>query len=454
LPCFRSICPLESVLRKPVLQKLFNSFASSSRSAFSYEYADTYYLPEGRFYAAPPVLKRRLGRGKALPLALGFGFSVLSVSIIQQRPLTARPANMTVFSALPAAQAPRNFGAEQIIPADGGVSAAGASRGKTGRSGKRPELDLTQTAAIGDGLIAPSAGFEREDKINRAGKGDLAAGLASNARPRLVNYDLHYAALAQDSAAQSFAASLKNQAIEAYAVRFMPPQSMDKKQPVWGFVPAPVKQKRPILPVPRLLSALVNNDKPDVLALGYAPMPANPAPESPFDSLLAEKADKNAGRFIPPVSKKDHAWAATALPASVFQPKEQKCLAEAVYFEARGESLKGQAAVAQVVLNRVRNPAYPDSVCKVVYQNVKWYNHCQFSFACDGKKHRVTELRPWHVAEAVAKAVSAGQIWLPDIGSSTHYHAVYVHPQWAVLMDKMEKIGSHIFYRTKGGGWG
>ena len=72
----------------------------------------------------------------------------------------------------------------------------------------------------------------------------------------------------------------------------------------------------------------------------------------------------------------------------MFSAKEQKCLANAIYFEARGETLRGQAAVAQVVLNRVRNPAYPETICGVVYQNQNLKNRCQFSFACDGKKDR------------------------------------------------------------------
>ncbi|MCT6872021.1 MAG: cell wall hydrolase, partial [Bartonella sp.] len=79
--------------------------------------------------------------------------------------------------------------------------------------------------------------------------------------------------------------------------------------------------------------------------------------------------------------------------------------------------------------------------------------HCQFSFACDGRKHRVTEMAHWKVAQQVAKAVSAGQIWLADVGSATHYHAIYVHPNWAHTMIKVNKIGLHVFYRTRYGGW-
>lgn len=208
---------------------------------------------------------------------------------------------------------------------------------------------------------------------------------------------------------------------------------------------------RAIAAVPAMLASLVTNDKPDILALGYAPATPDYATTSPFESILTP--DPDSGRFVPPIGAKDHPWAATPLPPSAFSSAEQKCLAEAVYYEARGEAVKGQVAVAQVVLNRVRNPAYPSTICGVVYQNRNWLNACQFSFACDGQKHRVTESSHWRMAQQVAKTVSAGQIWLPEVGSSTHYHAVYVNPRWGGTMHKMAKIGLHIFYRTYGGGW-
>lgn len=204
--------------------------------------------------------------------------------------------------------------------------------------------------------------------------------------------------------------------------------------------------------VPSMLAALVTNDKADVLATAYAPAEPDYASTSPFEALLKDEQPDD-GRFIPPVGKGDHAWMQTPLPASVFSKPEQACLANAIYFEARSESLRGQAAVAQVVLNRVRNPAYPGSICGVVYQNEHWRNACQFSFACDGKKDSVTEPSRYKTARDVAMAVTAGKIFLPEVGSSTHYYASYVHPGWARSMHKMVKIGLHIFYRTYGGGW-
>ncbi len=204
--------------------------------------------------------------------------------------------------------------------------------------------------------------------------------------------------------------------------------------------------------VPSMLAALVTNDKADVLATAYAPTQPDYASTSPFEALLKD-ADPDNGRFIPPLGKGDHSWMQTPLPASVFSKAEQTCLANAIYFEARSESLRGQAAVAQVVLNRVRNPAYPNSICGVVYQNDNWLNACQFSFACDGKKKRITEPARYKTAKDIAMAVTAGKIFLPEVGSSTHYYASYVNPGWALSMHKMVKIGLHIFYRTYGGGW-
>ncbi|MDQ6436046.1 cell wall hydrolase [Mesorhizobium sp. LHD-90] len=211
------------------------------------------------------------------------------------------------------------------------------------------------------------------------------------------------------------------------------------------------KEKKPDPAVPAYLAALVTSEKADVLATAYAPPKPDYARASPFEALLQDELDK--GRFVPPVAKGDHAWMSNPLPASVFSAEEQKCLANAIYFEARGESSRGQAAVAQVVLNRVRNPTYPKSICGVVYQNDNWKNRCQFSFACDGIKDRVDS--PWHYrrAEETAMAVTAGKIFIPEVGSSTHYYAQYVSPGWARAMKRMTQIGLHIFYRTYGGGW-
>ncbi|WP_230530667.1 cell wall hydrolase [Microvirga roseola] len=131
--------------------------------------------------------------------------------------------------------------------------------------------------------------------------------------------------------------------------------------------------------------------------------------------------------------------------------KEQRCLAEAVYFEARSESAEGQAAVAQVVLNRVKSGLYPSTICGVVYQNRHRHLACQFTFACEGKALRIRDAESWDRAKRVASAVLEGKTYLTDVGGATHYHANYVRPYWAKRLKKMDVIGRHIFYKLRPG---
>jgi spore germination cell wall hydrolase CwlJ-like protein len=132
--------------------------------------------------------------------------------------------------------------------------------------------------------------------------------------------------------------------------------------------------------------------------------------------------------------------------------KSEKCLAEAVYFESRGEAVRGQIAVAQVVLNRAFSGFYPTTVCGVVYQNKHRHFACQFTFACDNVADVVREPDMWDRARKIAKAMLDGQLWLPEVGKSTHYHAYWVRPSWVSEMKKMYKFGVHTFYRPRA--WG
>jgi spore germination cell wall hydrolase CwlJ-like protein len=132
--------------------------------------------------------------------------------------------------------------------------------------------------------------------------------------------------------------------------------------------------------------------------------------------------------------------------------KSEKCLAEAVYFESRGESKRGQIAVAQVVMNRTFSGFYPNSVCGVVYQNAHRKLACQFTFACDGIPDKIEEPDMWEQAKEIARDMLDGKLWLPEIGHSTHYHAYWVHPSWVNEMRKIYKIGVHSFYRPRA--WG
>jgi spore germination cell wall hydrolase CwlJ-like protein len=125
---------------------------------------------------------------------------------------------------------------------------------------------------------------------------------------------------------------------------------------------------------------------------------------------------------------------------------EENCLAKAVYFEARSESELGQLAVAKVVLNRVKDPNFPKTICGVVYQGSDRRNSCQFSFACDGIADEVKSKAAWDQSKRIAQKAIAGDQTIRVIGAATNYHADYVRPRWAKEMRKLIKIGRHIFY--------
>ena len=144
---------------------------------------------------------------------------------------------------------------------------------------------------------------------------------------------------------------------------------------------------------------------------------------------------------------------AFVLPAgeSLDQRRALLCLTQAVYYEAGYEPMEGRRAVAQVVLNRMRHPAFPKSVCGVVYQHNS-SPVCQFSFVCDGALLRRPEAGAWQQAEQIARAALGGYVER-SVGAATHYHADYVAPRWAPLLTKISKLGAHIFYRWPGA-WG
>lgn len=182
-----------------------------------------------------------------------------------------------------------------------------------------------------------------------------------------------------------------------------------------------------------------------------------PAPVEPQIVALpasAPRQESGAGQAVPtpPVRPAEPAHPGYA---DLIDPddmnREQRCLAEAIYFEARSEPPAGQAAVAQVVLNRVKSGLYPDSVCGVVYQNRHRYLGCQFTFACEGRSLRITEPGPWKQARKIAREVTFGQTYLTAVGNATHYHANYVRPSWSRIFKKTDKIGRHIFYKLRPG---
>jgi spore germination cell wall hydrolase CwlJ-like protein len=238
----------------------------------------------------------------------------------------------------------------------------------------------------------------------------------------------------------AFAAPERKSALAA--VTELPKKSRKAKgKPIVVVTPpaaeAPAEPAAPAEPLPAVIA--------------YAPSDDVADRQAPFDAVMG----KSASNVLVPGVDVRHAWVNDPLPASVRSKTEVKCLATAIYFEARGEPEEGRVAVAQVVLNRVKNPAYPDTVCGVVYQNKNKRNRCQFSFACDGIRDRISDKGSWNEAQALAVRIlnDTSGMFLADVGTSTHYHANYVRPRWARKMKKMDKIGRHIFYRTYGGGW-
>jgi spore germination cell wall hydrolase CwlJ-like protein len=129
--------------------------------------------------------------------------------------------------------------------------------------------------------------------------------------------------------------------------------------------------------------------------------------------------------------------------------KAEKCLADAIYFESRGEPERGQVAVAQVVINRVFSGFYPEDVCGTVYQNAHRFLACQFTFACEGKKLVVNDQPAWDRATRISRDMLDGKLWLTDVGKATHYHASWVKPAWVREMRTIQRIGVHTFYRPR-----
>jgi spore germination cell wall hydrolase CwlJ-like protein len=312
------------------------------------------------------------------------------------------------------------------------------------------------------GTVDATALIPDEDRIDRSWKGDLpmtvttpatapgfSAGSILEEHSRLAPPDAE--AMPQVAFSRS-AAPLSVLAVG----KFIEPRA--QLTDVADLEPVPVPVSRPNAtmlvaanyPVREFAPAAANAAAEAMLA-AYAP-DASVVSQDMFDALFTVPAEK------PPVpafvlGPNDFSWAANPLPASVYTEAEQQCLAEAIYFEARGEPHKGQVAVAQVVLNRVKNPAYPDTICKVVYQNKNLRNACQFSFACDGIKDRVRPGFAWERAKEIAHDITFGGTWLDNIGTATHYHATYVRPNWAGVFTKKAKIGRHVFYQTIYGGW-
>lgn len=196
-----------------------------------------------------------------------------------------------------------------------------------------------------------------------------------------------------------------------------------------------------------------------VFAAAMPIAPAAPVDQAPAKvqivpasvDLKAEPVKKKVA-LAPPIAKVERAFKLkrSERQKAVAQRRvalaEENCLARAVYFEARSESELGQLAVAKVILNRVKDPEYPKTICGVVYQGSGRRNSCQFSFACDGLPDDVKSAAAWSRSKHVAQKALAGEARVAAIGTATNYHADYVRPKWAKSMKRLIKIGRHVFY--------
>lgn len=173
-----------------------------------------------------------------------------------------------------------------------------------------------------------------------------------------------------------------------------------------------------------------------------------PPPDLLRPLSVDQAAEQNAER--PFVARPDDPAAHFVLkPGAAGRPSALTCLTQAVYYEAASEGVDGGRAVAQVVLNRMRHPAYPASVCGVVYQGSERQTGCQFSFTCDGSLLRIPNPAILNRSRKIAEQALGGYVFAP-VGHATYYHADYVLPYWADSLDKMIQIGRHIFYRLRG----
>jgi spore germination cell wall hydrolase CwlJ-like protein len=193
--------------------------------------------------------------------------------------------------------------------------------------------------------------------------------------------------------------------------------------------------------------ALAEEAAADGPVLAYAAEPAE-TPKTPALEAIGEATSEVAVAAPVPAALPASLRKARGLPGpSTLSNAERECLATAIYFEARSEPPSGQVAVAQVILNRVDNPNYPDSICGVVYENDHRRNACQFSFACDGLPEAALEQQAWEQAKKISDEVVAGQAKVTKVATATHYHATYVDPYWAPSMQRLTKIGAHVFYK-------
>lgn len=285
--------------------------------------------------------------------------------------------------------------------------------------------DSDSTGSIMGDLSAPPAPQQHLDfpAVNRRLKGDLLVQRPRPTPPPAPSRDLTPGRVKTVSFPRP-----AEQPSPAYEVASLPPAAL-----------APVELSTP------------GAGDPDIKRSALAPSPVGVKD----DAKISPPA---GGRSVAPKGEVTGADKRPKTPAERLglagkeRAKAEKCMAEAVYFESRGEPKRGQIAVAQVVMNRTLSGFYPNTVCATVYQNANRHNACQFTFACDDVPDVVTEPDMWVQAKQIAHDMLDGKVWLPEVAYSTHYHAYWVHPSWVGEMRKLDKIGVHSFYRPRA--WG
>ena len=322
---------------------------------------------------------------------------------------------------------------------------------------RAPREDLKRTAAA-------------FPEVDRSAKGDMLPSLRPglSGRPSL---ELEHGVFG-DTQPKLISGGFSLDAMRAAEAVEGPPSGFEPYPIDEGLTDPALSDSSPVSPKPRITSARqaelhlesIDGSSPSVQeasrqasstpivgsvfgTLTPAALPAHGAPQQRGRIALVSAPANRDLREAEPGARQNYA----GLIAPENMAKEQRCLAEAVYFEARSESFAGQAAVAQVVLNRVKSGLYPSSVCGVVYQNSNRYLACQFTFTCEGKSLRITEPGPWRDAVRIAREVYEGTTYLAEVGASTHYHAQYVRPYWAKKLKKMDTIGQHVFYKLRPG---
>ncbi|MFN5778686.1 MAG: cell wall hydrolase, partial [Novosphingobium sp.] len=165
--------------------------------------------------------------------------------------------------------------------------------------------------------------------------------------------------------------------------------------------------------------------------------------------LVETQSDADGGRLFVDERAGPIARAMRIDNSGVDRSRALECLTAAIYYEARSESDQGQRAVAQVVLNRVAHPSYPNTVCGVVYQGSERRTGCQFSFTCDGSLAKAPNRMFWYRAENVARAALSGYVER-TVGLATHYHTIAIYPYWAPSLRHIITVGAHRFYRFGG----